>query len=62
MRYCTCFIQDFYETLSYKNSDLNLNEPFKAFYQGMVCHETYKDAENNWVSQMKLRLLKEKNF
>ena len=28
-----------------------MNEPFKGlFTQGMVCHETYKDQNNNWVS------------
>jgi leucyl-tRNA synthetase len=25
-------------------------EPRGLFTQGMVCHETYKDAEGNWVS------------
>ena len=26
-------------------------EPFSGlFTQGMVCHETYKDSENNWIS------------
>jgi len=29
----------------------NLKEPFNGlFTQGMVCHETYKDQNNNWVS------------
>src|SRR3954470_20950219 len=29
----------------------NVEEPFAGlFTQGMVCHETYKDAEGNWVS------------
>ena len=37
--------------LSYKHNNLNLKEPFKGlFTQGMVCHETYKDPENNWIS------------
>ena len=27
-----------------------MNEPFKGlFTQGMVCHETYKDQNNNWL-------------
>ena len=31
--------------------ELNLSEPFKGlFTQGMVCHETYKDQNNNWLS------------
>ena len=30
--------------------DFNLNEPFKnLFTQGMVCHETYKDINGNWL-------------
>ena len=41
----------FMQALSFKNEKFNLTEPFKGlFTQGMVCHETYKDAENNWVS------------
>ena len=41
----------FMHAISYKNSNLNLKEPFKGlFTQGMVCHETYKDNENNWIS------------
>ena len=41
----------FTRALSYKNKLFDLNEPFKGlFTQGMVCHETYKDSENNWVS------------
>ena len=33
---------------NYKN--INLNEPFKnLFTQGMVCHETYKDEDGNWL-------------
>jgi len=41
----------FARALSYKNDELNLKEPFKGlFTQGMVCHETYKDQNNNWLS------------
>ncbi len=41
----------FMQALSYKNNSLNLKEPFKGlFTQGMVCHETYKDPKNNWIS------------
>jgi leucyl-tRNA synthetase len=37
--------------ISYQNSKFNIKEPFKGlFTQGMVCHETYKDPDNNWVS------------
>ena len=30
---------------------IEIKEPFKGlFTQGMVCHETYKDENNNWLS------------
>ena len=33
------------------SDNYNLKEPFNGlFTQGMVCHETYKDQNNNWVS------------
>jgi leucyl-tRNA synthetase len=39
------------QALRYKNDKFNIIEPFKGlFTQGMVCHETFKDHENNWVS------------
>ncbi len=32
------------------NKDLNISEPFKnLFTQGMVCHESYKDKQGNWL-------------
>ncbi len=41
----------FMRAISYKNEKINLTEPFDGlFTQGMVCHETYKDPDNNWVS------------
>jgi len=41
----------FIRALSYQNKNMSINEPFKGlFTQGMVCHETYKDLSNNWVS------------
>jgi leucyl-tRNA synthetase len=41
----------FMQALSYENKNFKLNEPFEGlFTQGMVCHETYKDSKNNWVS------------
>jgi len=37
--------------LSFKNDNFNLKEPFDGlFTQGMVCHETYKDKKNIWLS------------
>ena len=39
------------QALSHKNEKFNITEPFKGlFTQGMVCHETYKDENNNWIS------------
>ena len=41
----------FMQALSFKDKDFNFYEPFKGlFTQGMVCHETYKDKNNNWLS------------
>ena len=41
----------FMRALSYKNDAFKLKEPFDGlFTQGMVCHETYKDQKNKWLS------------
>ena len=41
----------FMRGISLNNDAIKLKEPFKGlFTQGMVCHETYKDQENNWLS------------
>ncbi|MBC8308171.1 MAG: leucine--tRNA ligase [Pelagibacterales bacterium] len=41
----------FMQAINYKNKDFSLTEPFDGlFTQGMVCHETYKDQNNNWLS------------
>ena len=41
----------FMQALSYQNPSFNILEPFEGlFTQGMVCHETYKDKNNNWIS------------
>ena len=41
----------FMQALSYKNNNFELTEPFSGlFTQGMVCHETYKDQQNKWLS------------
>ena len=41
----------FMHALSYQNNNFRIKEPFNGlFTQGMVCHETYKDKNNNWVS------------
>ena len=39
------------QALAYKNKKFKLKEPFDGlFTQGMVCHETYKDQNNNWLN------------
>ena len=41
----------FMRAISLDNKDIILKEPFKGlFTQGMVCHETYKDENDNWIS------------
>jgi len=41
----------FMKALSHENNKFDIKEPFNGlFTQGMVCHETYKDKNNNWVS------------
>jgi len=41
----------FMHALSFQNNSFNIKEPFNGlFTQGMVCHETYKDKNNNWIS------------
>ena len=53
----------FMHALSYKNEDFKITEPFKGlFTQGMVCHETYKDKENNWISPDELISIDGKKF
>ena len=48
----------FMKALSYENLKINLDEPFKGlFTQGMVCHETYKDEKNNWISPEEIEVL-----
>ena len=41
----------FMRALGYNKKDFIDLEPFEGlFTQGMVCHETYKDNKNNWLS------------
>ncbi|MDB4153731.1 leucine--tRNA ligase [Candidatus Pelagibacter sp.] len=41
----------FMQALSHNNEKFKITEPFEGlFTQGMVCHETYKDENNQWVS------------
>ena len=41
----------FLKALNYKDKKIFATEPFDGlFTQGMVCHETYKDSDGNWLS------------
>ena len=49
--------------LSFNNAKLNISEPFEGlFTQGMVCHETYKDPENNWVSPEEIETIEGQKY
>ncbi len=49
--------------LSYENKKFISKEPFEGlFTQGMVCHETYKDKSNNWLSPNEVFSEDGKNF
>ena len=40
----------FMKCINKMNKQIKYSEPFKnLFTQGMVCHETYKDQNNNWL-------------
>ena len=53
----------FMNALSYQSKKIDIDEPFKGlFTQGMVCHETYKDKNGNWVSPDELISIDGKKF
>ena len=53
----------FMHAIKYKNEKFNHLEPFQGlFTQGMVCHETYKDQNNNWLSPDEVISEDGKNF
>ena len=48
----------FMQAITHENKNFDLKEPFKGlFTQGMVCHETYKDKNNNWVSPDEITII-----
>jgi len=52
----------FMRSIAYKNENFKFKEPFEGlFTQGMVCHETYKDENNNWLSPDEVEL-RENNY
>ncbi len=53
----------FMNALSFNNSEFKFKEPFEGlFTQGMVCHETYKDMNGNWISPDELITVNGKKF
>jgi leucyl-tRNA synthetase len=53
----------FMRALNLNNSEIKFTEPFKGlFTQGMVCHETYKDENNNWLSPEEVTSINGKDF
>ena len=53
----------FMRALSYKDKDFKIFEPFRGlFTQGMVCHETYKDQDNNWISPDEIETIDGKKY
>ena len=53
----------FMRALSYESKEINIKEPFDGlFTQGMVCHETYKDPDNNWVSPDEIETINGKKY
>ena len=53
----------FMHALSYQNKNFDIKEPFEGlFTQGMVCHETYKDKNNNWINPDELITIEGKKF
>ena len=53
----------FMRAISKNNNKINIDEPFDGlFTQGMVCHETYKDPNNNWVSPEEIETIDGKKY
>ena len=53
----------FMQALSHNNNNFNILEPFNGlFTQGMVCHETYKDPDDNWVSPEEIENIDGKKY
>ncbi len=53
----------FMQALSHNNDEFKILEPFESlFTQGMVCHETYKDLDNNWISPDEIETINGKKY
>ena len=53
----------FMMAISHESKKINIQEPFKGlFTQGMVCHETYKNNNNEWLSPDDVETINGKKF
>ena len=53
----------FMMAISDGNEKIDLEEPFKGlFTQGMVCHETYKNQDGNWLSPSEIQVVNGEKF
>ena len=53
----------FMQALSFENENFKIKEPFDGlFTQGMVCHETYKDNNGNWVSPDEIQTIQGEKY
>ena len=53
----------FMQALEFKNKNFKIKEPFSGlFTQGMVCHETYRDEKNNWLSPEEIELIENEYY
>tara|TARA_Y100001970_G_scaffold137311_1_gene168994 strand:- start:5342 stop:7858 length:2517 start_codon:yes stop_codon:yes gene_type:complete len=51
----------FMKAIKHCDKDIKCSEPFKnLFTQGMVCHETYKDSDGNWLYPEEIEKINEK--
>ena len=49
----------FMRAIKVSNTNVNCSEPFQnLFTQGMVCHETYKDKNGNWLYPNEIKKIK----
>ena len=53
----------FMKAIKICNKEINYSEPFKnLFTQGMVCHETYKDKDGQWLHPDEIEKGRDGNF
>ncbi len=53
----------FMQAINFNQEEFNITEPFSGlFTQGMVCHETYKDQDGNWLSPEEYENIKDKKI